>query len=46
MDKEEFLKKVDELYQKYESTNMGDVDAWELKEALYELVVEYKGGEL
>lgn len=37
-----FLKRIDELYEKYEHSNKGDVDHCLLQEELAELVIKYK----
>ena len=45
MPEKEFLERLDELYKQYESSNQGEIDAFELKEALYELVITFKDGD-
>lgn len=45
MSESEFLLKLDELYRKYGSANMGNVDAELFKDELYELVLLFKDGD-
>ncbi|WP_369354251.1 hypothetical protein [Lysinibacillus capsici] len=45
MNEKDFLQRVDELYKKYAESQQGEIEAFLLKEELYELLLTYKDGD-
>lgn len=45
MNEKDFLQQLDELYKKYAESNKGEIEAFLLKEELYELLLTYKEGD-